>query len=135
MAAIFNGAGVEAAWIDCPLSPAEFEKYPACQQQTRTTDLVVRFLTVPMAAKLPTSDGPLGFAQHCPDHEPGCVAKTFYARVDELAVQGDARAARILGHAVAHEVGHLLLGPNAHSATGIMRGVWSPGDLKLMNWT
>jgi len=56
--------------------------------------------------------------------------------VDEVAFQGkDAQTSRILGHAIAHEVGHLLLGPSAHSPSGIMRGVWSPDDLKLMSWT
>jgi hypothetical protein len=133
--AIFKQAGIEMAWVDCPLSPSDFKKYPACQRQTRTTDFVVRLLTASMAAKLPASDGPLEFAQHCPDDEHGCVANIFYARVDELAGQGETRVARILGHIIAHEVGHLLLGPNAHSGTGIMRGLWSPDDLKFMNWS
>lgn len=132
---IFKGAGMETAWVDCPLSPADFEKYPACEQKTRTTDFALRIMTASMAAKLPTADGPLGFAQHCPDHERGCVANIFYPRVDELASQRGGRAARILGHVMAHEVGHLLLGPNAHSPSGVMRGVWSPDDLKFMNWS
>jgi hypothetical protein len=87
-----------------------------------------------MAAKLPTTDGALGFAPRCPDHERGCLANILYPRVDELASLHGARAARILGHVVAHEVGHLLLGPNPHSPRGVMRGVWSPDDLKFMDW-
>lgn len=34
----------------------------------------------------------------------------------------------LLGHAIAHELGHLLLGAGAHSSTGIMRPAWRPGD-------
>lgn len=135
VAAIFEGAGVETDWIDCPLSPVDFEKYPACQRPARTTDFVVRLMTASMAAKLPMADGPLGFAQRCPDVERACVANIFYARVDELAARSDARTPRILAHAIAHEVGHLLLGPNAHSPRGLMRGVWSREDLKLMCWS
>ncbi|HXJ96360.1 MAG TPA: hypothetical protein VMT20_26280 [Terriglobia bacterium] len=135
VAAIFRAADVEAMWIDCPLSPEEFERYPACQQKARTTDFVVRLITASMAARVPTNDGPLGFAQRCPDDERECVATVFYAKVDELAVRGDARAHRILGHAIAHEVGHLLLGPNAHSSSGLMRGLWTPDNLRFMNWS
>src|SRR5258706_36926 len=32
--------------------------------------------------------------------------------------------AQILGHAIAHEVGHLLLNQQVHSEHGIMRGDW-----------
>jgi hypothetical protein len=30
---------------------------------------------------------------------------------------------------MAHELGHLLLGINAHSSTGIMRPVWNDDDI------
>jgi len=36
----------------------------------------------------------------------------------------------ILGDVVAHEIGHLLLGSRAHSATGIMRGWWDRAQLQ-----
>jgi hypothetical protein len=133
--AIFKGAGVEVAWVDCPLSPTEFDTYPACQQEAKTTDFVVRLITASMAEKLAASDGPLGFAQRCPDDERECVATIFSAKVDELAIRGDARAPKILGHAMAREIGHLLRGPKAHSPQGLMRGLWSPDDLKFMNWS
>ncbi|HEY3440468.1 MAG TPA: hypothetical protein VGK29_06945 [Paludibaculum sp.] len=34
----------------------------------------------------------------------------------------------LLGHAAAHEIGHLLLGSNSHTPTGIMRPTWRRGD-------
>ena len=37
----------------------------------------------------------------------------------------------MMGCAIAHEVGHLLLGPSSHSAGGIMRGEWGPKELRL----
>ena len=36
---------------------------------------------------------------------------------------------QILGHAIAHEVGHLLLNQQVHSPHGIMRGEWDLTDL------
>ncbi len=37
--------------------------------------------------------------------------------------------ASILGHGVAHEIGHLLLGTNSHAASGIMRARWQIREL------
>jgi hypothetical protein len=101
----------------------------------QTTDFVIRLLSASMASKTPVSNEPLGFAQHCPDSERGCVANIFYGKVDELASLKGGGSARILGHAMAHELGHLLLGESAHSRSGVMRGVWSREDLKFMSWT
>jgi hypothetical protein len=40
---------------------------------------------------------------------------------------------KILGHAIAHEVGHLLLNQQVHSPQGIMRGEWGLTDLRDIN--
>ena len=34
------------------------------------------------------------------------------------------RCTSILGHAITHELGHLLLGVGSHSAAGVMHGPW-----------
>ena len=54
----------------------------------------------------------------------------FYHRVQEIAEAGLASQPQILGHALAHEIGHLLLGSNSHSPTGLMRAHWGQSDLK-----
>ena len=38
----------------------------------------------------------------------------------------------LLGHVIAHEVGHLLLNQQLHSVRGIMRGQWGFADLREM---
>ena len=35
---------------------------------------------------------------------------------------------KILGHAIAHEVGHVLLGTNGHSVGGLMRARWGRAE-------
>jgi hypothetical protein len=57
----------------------------------------------------------LGFAA------PGTqVATIHYGRVIESAGGESHRRGLILGHVIAHELGHLLLGQTSHSATGLM---------------
>jgi hypothetical protein len=62
----------------------------------------------------------------------------FYDRVEALAreriAETHADAAQILGHAIAHEIGHLLLNVQTHSAAGIMRGVWNFWDLQNVSY-
>ena len=41
---------------------------------------------------------------------------------------GDLDTVIVLAHAMAHEVGHLLL-PHGHSDTGLMRADWDADDL------
>lgn len=48
-------------------------------------------------------------------------AYVFYRRVDELAGLLDADSADVLGLAIAHEMGHLLLPNRSHSMSGVMR--------------
>jgi len=49
--------------------------------------------------------------------------------VDKLASLGIAEEYQVLGVAMAHEIGHLFLGPNSHSPVGIMRAGWKDKDL------
>jgi len=39
--------------------------------------------------------------------------------------------APLLGIAIAHEIGHLLLPDNSHSQTGLMRAKWGKADFWL----
>jgi len=47
-------------------------------------------------------------------------AFVFYHRVEEESRNGISSTSTILGHIMAHELGHLLLGEDSHSADGIM---------------
>jgi hypothetical protein len=60
----------------------------------------------------------------------GSLSSGYYDRVAELARSGSAPRSVVLGHAMAHELGHLLLKTGAHTATGIMRAVWQPEEVR-----
>jgi hypothetical protein len=51
-------------------------------------------------------------------------ATVFYARVVEYAALKGSHPVWMLGAVIAHEVGHLALGPDSHSTTGIMKPYW-----------
>jgi len=66
----------------------------------------------------------LGFAA------PPDTASISLEWVENLTSLAIAEEYQVLGAAIAHEIGHLFLGPNSHSPVGIMRAGWDEGDLK-----
>jgi len=54
----------------------------------------------------------------------GFVASVFYDNLNVYAWHRGLGLSQLLGHVIAHELGHLLLGSNSHSESGIMRACW-----------
>ena len=59
----------------------------------------------------------------------GSSASIFYDVVRDCAAQQREDLDQLLGAAIAHELGHLLLGTNSHSTTGLMSAFWSRKEL------
>lgn len=57
------------------------------------------------------------------------IART-YLNAPRRRAMDDIDTVIVLAHAMAHEVGHLLL-PHGHSATGLMRAGWDGQNLRL----
>jgi hypothetical protein len=72
--------------------------------------------------------GALGFA--LPDAQIGVHATIFYDRIEQLTQLVIITAPRMLGHVMAHEIGHLLLGSTEHSSAGIMKAIWDRTDFQ-----
>jgi hypothetical protein len=114
---IFREAGIETEWMECPCSPS-----------AGSTDVMLRIIPRLFGSmKTDFRQDDLGFAPSSEDG--GVLATIFFHRVEAVTKGGP--VAPVLGNAVAHELGHLLLGPNAHSPTGIMTAHWSREFLKL----
>lgn len=130
-AAILSQAGLEARWVDCPTSKAEWDNYPDCHSPWQANDFVLKVLPKAMADLLPKGKDALGSTLEC---SIGAICSTsiFYHRVNRAFDGGGTASVPVLmGRAMAHEIGHLLLGENSHAAKGIMRGGWSDDDLTL----
>jgi len=127
---IYRQAGVELAWLNRPLSAAVAQG-PTNHRQLGQTSLVLRILSDSMAEHLTIRDEALGYAPPCSNEEAGCMAHILYSRLKDLASNGNASLSQILGLTITHELGHLLLGSNAHVASGLMRAQWGQEELRL----
>jgi hypothetical protein len=58
--------------------------------------------------------------------------RVFYDRVANLQSYPKYVVYQILGHVLAHEIGHMLQDTNRHSETGVMKAHWTAADYKSM---
>jgi hypothetical protein len=58
------------------------------------------------------------------------LATVYEDRVARLAAETGADPAVLLGRAIAHELGHLLLASNRHARNGLMRPRWSVDEIR-----
>ncbi len=130
--AILNHAGLAVGWVDCPLTTEESASYPACLTAMGNSDFTIRILTVRDAQRIAMHRDAMGEALECEGDHRGCSAYIFYRDVQELARAWDASESELLGHTLAHEIGHLLLGANSHSSEGIMRANWRQPELNTI---
>jgi hypothetical protein len=127
--AILNRAGLDVGWVDCPLSAEKFVSYSACRNTMSGADFTIKILTAAEARRIAMNREAMGQALECLGDHNGCSAYIFYRDVQELARNGDGSEFQLLGHALAHEIGHLLLGAHSHSSVGIMRANWRQQEL------
>ena len=134
-AGVLAAAGIDVRWVRCG-EDASTDNPQACDTPIGRAELSVRFVRLP---GLPSARGKLRLGYSLVDTAigEGELATVYVDRVHWLAVQAGADSAVVLGFAVAHEIGHLLLGTNAHAASGLMRAVWSRIELQhgeLADW-
>ena len=119
-AEILGKAGIEIAWTNCDPTQKDLGDAAECNQFLGPTNLAVRIL--PYFGVIPGTDKKtMGFAL-------GNLASVSVRRVSEEAAEFGVQPYEVLGPAIAHELGHILLGQKGHSPTGIMRAHWRRED-------
>jgi len=133
-AGVLAAAGIDVTWTLCNNETSG--RSPVCDTPVGRAELSVRF--VRLAASVAAGGQlQLGYALVDTTAGEGQLATVFVDRVDWLASEAGAEAPVVLGFAVAHEIGHLLLGTNAHAPSGLMRALWTRSELahaKMSNW-
>jgi hypothetical protein len=114
---------VDVSWKPCGAGPA----VASCDRPP-AGDLVVRI--VRSTAGRNQSHLPLGDALIDSGSGTAVLATVYFDRVDRAAKAAHMEAAALLGYAVAHEIGHLLLASSAHSTRGLMRPIWRDDELR-----
>jgi hypothetical protein len=119
---IFGDAGLKVLWLDC--MPGSSTQQDPCQEAIETADIRLRILLAPVRNNL--QDSVFGFAIA------PALATVYYESALGFAKydQAEFEAPIVLGCAIAHEIGHLLLGPNRHSVSGIMRARWDRRNIR-----
>ncbi len=106
---IYDAIGVEIVWLQL--------------RDVRPTDtpllrsmVTLHLLSRDMADRMQGATSVMGMAT------PGArIVKVLYERVDQMSNRRNQPTGFLLGHVIAHEIGHLFLPPNPHVLSGIMQ--------------
>ena len=124
---IFRLARIRLTWVNCYSQVSDSEK-EHCRLVPGVRQLVLHLIPKGKAS----SDLVFGQA-FLGENGTGTYADIFFDRIQAAYDEYGASVPRLLGAVAAHELGHLLLGFQAHSWTGIMMPVWESESLRLMS--
>jgi hypothetical protein len=118
---VFRQADVEIRWLECSFQEAERRDPPGCQLPVDVPIVMVKILPEAEARRWTRPALSLGF----------CLDRDVYLllpRVKAVAEKQNIRVPLVLGHVLAHEIGHGVLGAG-HSSEGLMRA-----ELRATDW-
>lgn len=120
---IFANAGVHLEWNSCTITSGTESADSTCAAPLTPLDLRLRIVE---SVKLMRNHAEAEIA----GYTVGDLATVQMAPLLELARPPACFPYQALGLAIAHELGHALLGP-AHSSQGIMKALWGKEQLDL----
>lgn len=124
---VFERAGLATEWTNCSLSVPD--PLPACQD-LRSPDVLILRIESEERARALGVPGILGISWlPGEEDEHGALFSVFGDGAVRVAAENRISPAVLLAHAIAHEIGHLLLRTKEHSLSGIMRARWSKDDM------
>jgi hypothetical protein len=128
--AVLQTAGIEAGWETGRLEDfgnlrTDFTAYSRSDCEHRPTSAILRVKVLGRApAGVPVQA--LGYSLPCAE---GGVQVIIYAdRTAQVSQAGGPTFGRVLGYAIAHELGHVLLHSSDHEAAGLMKDIWTKRD-------
>jgi hypothetical protein len=135
--AVFREAGVSVAWVDCWFRDQEVtESAERCRRPLEADEVILRLQAAnPLPGKRYVS---MGFALVNVAEGAPFLATVYADLVRSVARDAHLDYRLLLGRAIAHEIGHLLLDTNRHAEHGLMRAGWSTAELRqntATDWT
>jgi hypothetical protein len=134
---IFREAGLETRWADSVLNAVDDPEPFASHSIYSSSDIQLSILPREMSDRFGLPKNVMGLVPRTDAQ----IAYVFDSKVEALFqtmlsayrtghIDRRVSESQILGIAIAHELGHLLLDLQGHSAEGIMRGEWGLRDLR-----
>jgi predicted aspartyl protease len=127
---ILRESGIDTNWVVCRVGETPSPD-PACADSMTPLDFVLNLLPRSMAQLSSFRDEEFGVAIES-DKNLGFYTSIFYSKVKDCATHEHLDLAPLLGHVIAHEIGHLLLGIRSHTDQGLMSASWSSKDLQAV---
>jgi hypothetical protein len=121
---VLDKAGVSSTWLNCG-TPQHWRTNLGCQNMAFPTHLSVRLV----AGRKAVSEDTFG-QSYLDERGEGNYANIYLAQLSSSKALGLMKEGDLLGYVMVHEVGHLLLGKDSHSAAGLMRGRWEMAELQ-----
>lgn len=131
---ILRRADLGVDWVQCR-ARSDGPVPAVCDQPLSSGDVVVRLIEG--SDKESGERRALGYSLFDADGVSG-FATVYVDRVDWLAKRAQYPRAPVLGRAIAHEIGHLMLRSNDHTESGLMREVWTAEQVvrnRREDWT
>jgi hypothetical protein len=89
------------------------------------------YLVIRLRRQTPANLFPRALAYSLPFAHRGAHVQIFYDRVEALIHSVNIADYVVLGHVMAHELGHVLLGSTEHASAGLMQANWTPAGWRL----
>jgi len=134
--AILQQAGVNVVWEECWVGEARRKPAASRCEEPVGGDIVLRLQKTRDADE--SKFVSMGFSLVGIGDAAPFLATVYVDRVASVARGAGTDLRRVLGLAIAHEIGHVLLNSNTHAASGLMRADWSRNELRrtdLAAWT
>jgi hypothetical protein len=129
-AQLLGTAGVESSWKLCPTANTPPPEKPCVEEGSLA--MSVRILRSDRAGTWQFEPRSCGAALTGSGVENGFVAIIDASCIDRMTRYMPKEWVTALGHVIAHEIGHLLLGPGSHTTSGIMSAQWTEAELALL---
>lgn len=123
---IFSRSRISIAWTGCRV-PGAVSGSACTDPLLPGRDLMLRLMDRPASG-----DRFVALGESMLDHRDraGVLMTVNTLSVRAVAQSAGIPTAMLLGRAIAHEIGHLLLGSGEHPRVGIMRAQWSSDELR-----
>ena len=126
--AVLQQAGVNIVWKDCWAGHGRRALASGRCQEPVGGDIVLRLQKTGQAGR--SKFVSMGFSLVGTPGAASFLATVYVDRVESVARGAGIDSRRVLGLAMAHEIGHVLLDSNAHAPGGLMRADWSRHELR-----